>query len=57
MTLDKYTNFFKTRMSRFWEKQKKRKIFHVNVHFRFSDFNQKLAVLFLAYIDLKFRIS
>ena len=38
-------------------KKKKRKIFHVNVHFGFSDSNQKLAVLLLAYFELKFRIS
>ena len=47
--------FLKILRSRFWENQKKKKkIFHVNVHFRCSDFNQKLAVLFLAYIELRF---
>ena len=55
MTLDKYTYFLKNR--RFWENQNKWTIFHVNVHFRCSDFNQKLAVLLLAYIELQFRIS
>ena len=33
-----------------------RKIFHVKVNFRCSDFNQKLSELLLAYIELKFRI-
>ena len=55
MTLDKYTNLKKI-VSAVCEKiKKKRKIFHVNVDFRCSDFNQKLAVLLLAYIALKFR--
>ena len=46
MTLDKYTNL-----------KKKWKISDLNVDLRYSYFNQKLAVLLLAYIELKFRIS
>ena len=57
MTLDKYTNFEKKIGAVFEKKKKKRQIFHVNVHFRSSDFNEKLVVLFIAYIELKFRIS
>ena len=57
MTLDKYANFLKIRRSRFWENQKKKKIFNANVHFQCFDFNQKLAVLFLLYVELKFQIS
>ena len=53
MRLDKYNNFQKNHKSRVFEKIKKNP---VNVIFRCSDFNQKLAVL-LAYIELKFRIS
>ena len=56
MTLDKHTNFLKNRYIRFWKNRKKRKIAHVNVHFRFSDFNQELAILLLIYIEPKFRI-
>ena len=37
--------------------KKNEKNFHVNVNFRCSDFTQKLAVLLIAYIELKFRIS
>ena len=55
MTLDEYTNLKKKIVIAVFEKIKKnRKIFHVNVNFRCSDFNQKFAVLFLAYIVLKF---
>ena len=56
MTLDKYTNLKKIVGAVFEKINKKQKIFHVNVHFRCSDFYQKLDVLLLAYIGLKFRI-
>ena len=45
MTPNKYTNLKKKIVSAIFEKiKKKRKIFHVNVNLRCSDFKQKLAV-------------
>ena len=55
MTLDKYIK--KKPLMLFLSKSKKQKIFHVNVYFRCSHINQKLGVLFLAYMEIKFRIS